>query len=206
MLSQGDSTADPSARDIYMAFIKERDHKPGNVYLHPTHRLDRPVSGCLLMAKTSKGLSRMTQLFKSRDVHKKYIAISTSRDRDRAFGETLDIRGFIRKDKRNNRVEHKSKPFADAKSAQTLVTCLAHVNGYFVLSCEPKTGRSHQIRVQLASVGLPIVGDVKYGGEKYKEGFIHLHAHGLRFEHPIKKEQINIECQVPGYGLWHLVP
>lgn len=202
MLSQGDRTGDLSIRDHMMNYIKARDKKPGNVFLHPVHRLDRPVSGCLLMAKTSKALSRLAALFKERKVTKSYVAISTSNDALPELGRSKVIRGFIRKDRTRNIVTHSFKEMRDGKEAITEIERLSVAQPYQVILCRPQTGRAHQIRIQLSAIGLPIVGDVKYGGDKADPRSIYLHAFQLSFVHPVRKEEVTIKAQVPSDGLW----
>ncbi|MDX1686237.1 MAG: RluA family pseudouridine synthase [Saprospiraceae bacterium] len=201
-LTQGDRSGDQPLREALMSWIKVRDAKPGRVFLHPVHRLDRPVSGCLIFSKTSKSLSRMTQLFKRKAVDKHYSAICTLTSGSRKVGTHYVIDGYIKKHSRRNIVEHRKKPFEGAKHAQTEVELVRTLDGYYLFACKPLTGRSHQIRVQLSSIGYPIVGDLKYGGIKHDPGSILLHSTSCRFIHPVRKTELHVEAPFPNDPLW----
>lgn len=205
MLSQGDRTGDGTARDVVMQFIKERDQKPGNVFAHPAHRLDRPVSGLLIMAKTSKGLSRMTQLFRNREVDKCYLAVCKANRDLIQFGQHHTIKGYISKDRKRNIVRHHETPYKDAKQAITKIERLRIADGLHILKCYPITGRPHQIRIQLASIGLPILGDKKYGRKEVEHPIFHLHSWSAGFIHPVKKERIDIVASFPHNGQWPMI-
>jgi 23S rRNA pseudouridine1911/1915/1917 synthase len=205
-LSQGDKTGDFSMVDAVKAYIKQRYDKPGDVYLGLVHRLDRPVSGVLLFARTSKALTRMNKLFAERDVQKTYWAIVGEQPKE-TEGTLV---GFIYKDSEKNK--SKLLPKADsnrhqgAKKAELSYNLIARLGHNVLLEVKPKTGRPHQIRVQLAGIGTPIRGDIKYGyREPNEDGNIHLHSRSLGFVHPVKKEGVLITASVPRMDqVWQL--
>jgi 23S rRNA pseudouridine1911/1915/1917 synthase len=208
MLVQGDETGDYTLTDWVKDYIKVRYHKPGDVFLGVIHRLDRPVSGVVLMARTSKGLIRMNEMFAERKVTKTYWAI-TSRQPDPLIGH---LEHLIEKDPATlmgKAYPPKSKqPSKAAKLAILDYEMVAQINDKYLIEVKPETGRHHQIRVQLAKIGCPIRNDVKYGGELTgrDKGKIYLHAYSLSFEHPVTKEQISFKAQLPSAGddIWRL--
>ena len=188
MLVHGDQTGDQTLLDEAKAYIKHKYNKPGAVFLHPVHRIDRPVSGIVLLARTSKAHDRLLNQFKDRAVKKFYLAVVEGiPDTDHGL-----LRHNLRKDGRTNRVsvvqslkDRKSKP------AETAYFHIATMHNRSLLLVQPITGRSHQIRVQLAATGLPISGDVKYGGPKHDNPkSILLHHIQLSLEHPVRKDPI----------------
>ncbi|MEM9930807.1 MAG: RNA pseudouridine synthase, partial [Bacteroidota bacterium] len=209
ILSQGDSTGDTTVMDWTKNYIKHRYNKPGDVFLGSVHRLDRPVSGVIIFARTSKALTRMNDLFRDRKVTKKYWAIVT--DQPKPIEGSL--RGYIFKDRDRNR--SKIVPKADsnrhkgAKLAKLDYRLLGRVGSNVLLEVTPETGRPHQIRVQLADqLKTPIRGDLKYGDRNRNEdGNINLHSRSLSFIHPVKKEEVKIVAPVPRedqlWGLFH---
>lgn len=198
-LSQGDQTGDDSLIETLKAFIKIRDEKPGNVYLGLIHRLDRPTSGVLAFAKTSKALTRMNELFKGRDVQKTYWALVEGKP-EKDF-ERLEH--YLRKNQKNNKVSVYTKPTQDAKQAILEYRVLGRLDNYSLLEVELFTGRSHQIRAQLSYIGHSIKGDLKYGAKRSNpDGSISLHARQLTFEHPVKKEKIEVIATPPVDKLW----
>ncbi|WP_116124315.1 RluA family pseudouridine synthase [Lewinella sp. IMCC34183] len=206
-LSQGDATGDVTVMDLVKEYIKVRYNKPGDVFLGSIHRLDRPVSGVILFARTSKGLSRMTELFRERKVTKKYWAI-VSEQPSPIEGR---LEGFIYKDAKKNisKVLPKanSNRHPGAKKAVLDYRLLGRVGSNVLLEVTPETGRPHQIRVQLAQqLNSPIRGDLKYGFRQANEdGNINLHSRSLEFLHPIKKEQVLITAEPPRNDqLWQL--
>lgn len=207
LLSQGDATGDRTVMDWVKAYIKDRYNKPGDVYLGSIHRLDRPVSGVILFARTSKALTRMNDMFRDRKVTKKYWAIVTDQP-DPIAGS---LKGFIYKDTNRNR--SKIVPKADsnrhkgAKLAKLDYRLLGRVGTNVLLEVKPETGRPHQIRVQLADqLKTPIRGDLKYGSRlRNEDGQINLHSRSLEFQHPVKKEPVKIEAPIPERDqLWQL--
>lgn len=205
-LSQSDVTGDVSMVEAVKAYIKQRYNKPGDVFLGLVHRLDRPVSGVLLFARTSKGLTRMNKLFAERKVEKTYWAVVG----EQPSPTEGKLKGFIYKDKTKNK--SKILPKADsnrhqgAKSAELSYALKGRIGRNVLLEVRPKTGRPHQIRVQLSHNGTPIRGDIKYGyREPNEDGNIHLHSRSLAFIHPVKKEPVLITAAVPrGDQIWEL--
>lgn len=189
-ITQGDKTGDPSLPDLVKAYIKERDNKPGNVFCGVIHRLDRPVSGVVLLAKTSKALSRMTQLVASREFTKTYWAVVQAPPPCPA-GELED---WLLKNERQNRSYVVDASRTGAKLARLSYRELAvSTGGYHLLEVTLHTGRHHQIRCQLSHMGCPIKGDLKYGAHRSNpDGSISLHARCVSFEHPVTHEQITI--------------
>jgi 23S rRNA pseudouridine1911/1915/1917 synthase len=202
MLIQGDRTGDETLLDIGKSYIKKKYNKPGAVYLHPVHRLDRPVSGVSVFARTSKALSRMNELFREHKITKTYIAIVNER-MPANKGKLID---FIKKDTKTNTariVAGKSNRSKDAKKAELEYREMARIAKNHLIKVLPKTGRPHQIRVQLSHVGCPIMGDVKYGSKKRNEyDIIFLHALSLEFVHPVKKEPMKISAAPPKLQDW----
>ena len=207
VLSQSDATGDRTVMDQVKAYIKFRYDKPGAVFLGSIHRLDRPVSGVIIFARTSKALTRMNELFKGRKVSKTYWAI-VSEQPEPIEGK---LSGYIFKDKERNR--SKIVPKADsnrhkgAKLARLDYRLLGRVGANVLLEVRPETGRPHQIRVQLAEqLDAPIRGDLKYGhGSRNEDGQINLHARSLEFVHPVTKEPVKITAPVPTEDqIWNL--
>ncbi len=198
LLSQGDETCEPSLVELAKAYLKATYHKPGNVYLGLLHRLDRPTSGVVLLAKTSKCASRLSAQFRAGAVEKLYRAIVEGRPIERE-GEWIDT---LAKDCRTNRVEVVPAASSQSKEARVGFRVVDRWRDYSVLELNPRTGRSHQLRVQLAARGLPIVGDRKYGARSRLRaadgGYrIALHARQLKFTHPTRREVISVDAPVP---------
>lgn len=189
-ITQGDKTGDPALPDLIKAYIKERDNKPGNVFCGVIHRLDRPVSGAVIFAKTSKALSRMTQLVASRDFHKIYWAVVQNTPKQ-AEGECVD---WLLKNEKQNRSYVVDATRPGAKEARLSYRHIAtSAGGYHLLEVELHTGRHHQIRCQLANMGCPIKGDLKYGAPRSNaDGSISLHSRSLCFTHPVSHQPITI--------------
>lgn len=197
---QGDKTGDVPLCQKLKDFIKERDHKPGNVFLGVVHRLDRPVSGVCLFAKTSKALSRMNTLFaQHKQVTKTYWAICTHVPKP-TEGTLVH---WLTRDERRNVARAYEREVANSKRAHLDYRLVAQSDRYCLLEVDLHTGRHHQIRCQLAKVGCPIKGDLKYGAPRSNpDGGISLHARRLTFIHPVTHEQISIEASVPKDALW----
>lgn len=198
-LAQGDETGDVPLIDSLKEFIKVRDQKPGNVYLGLIHRLDRPTSGILVFAKTSKALTRMNELFKTRDVKKVYWAIVEGNPTIKQ----ARLEHFLKKNPKNNKTTVFNKPTDQAKQAILQYKLLGNLDHYSLVEVELFTGRSHQIRAQLSHIGHPIKGDLKYGSKRSNpDGSISLHARKLTFTHPVKKEEITIIAPPPQQAIW----
>lgn len=198
-LVQGDKTGDVPLIENIKQFIKVRDKKPGNVYLGLIHRLDRPTSGVLIFAKTSKALSRMNEMFKTRDVEKLYWAIVEGKVEQKF--ERLEH--YLRKNQKKNLVTVFTHPTKDAKKAILEYKVLGELDNYTLLEVDLYTGRSHQIRSQLSFIGHPIKGDLKYGSKRSnRDGSISLHARKISFIHPVSKETIEIIAQPPKDKIW----
>lgn len=199
VLVHGDETGDFTLADAVKGYIKDRYKKPGDVFLGVIHRIDRPVSGVVLFARTSKGLTRMNRLFQERKVSKKYLAVVNQKP-DPLEGT---LTHFLAKDNKKNVARvHKSEK-KGAKNSITEYKLIAGLSGYFLLEINPITGRPHQIRIQLATHGCPIVGDLKYGYSRPTQNkSICLHCSKLSFEHPIKKTHIEIEADMPTKEYW----
>jgi 23S rRNA pseudouridine1911/1915/1917 synthase len=188
--SQGDKTEDPSAIDLAAEYIKQEYNKPGNVYVGLAHRIDRPTSGALILCKTSKSLSRMGELFKKREIQKCYLALVQGHTTEQYF----HLQDYLYKDKQKNISRVVTSKHKDSKLAELDGEALSYINGRTLLKIYPHTGRSHQIRVQLSNFGLPIVGDVKYGGPRHNDSrAISLHSHSLSFLHPVTKKPLVVE-------------
>lgn len=191
---QGDKTGDKPLSDYVKEYIKEKYNKPGDVFLGTVHRIDRPVSGIVLFARTSKSLSRLNEMFRSKEVEKTYWAVV----KERPVPEQGRLVHYLIK----NEAKNKSKAFTEEKSgalrSELDYRLIASSDNYHLLEIKPQTGRHHQIRVQLAVIGCPIKGDVKYGFNRTnKDASIHLHARKVNFIHPVKKEQIVIIANPP---------
>jgi 23S rRNA pseudouridine1911/1915/1917 synthase len=202
-LVQGDRTGDPPLSEIVKEWIRIKYQKPGNVFTGVVHRIDRPVSGVVIFAKTSKALSRLNELFKTKDVSKTYIAAVCSSPKN----PSGSIRTFLKKDASKNKSFGSTKPKTGAKEATLDYEHVFSSDRYFFLKVLPHTGRHHQIRVQLSEMGCPIKGDIKYGAPRTnKDGSIHLHARSIHFIHPVKKEPLTIKAPFPHDPVWNSLP
>lgn len=189
--SQSDLTQDTCILDVAKDYIKVNYNKPGNVYASLVHRIDRPVSGTLMLAKTSKAMTRMTAQFRDRKIKKEYIAIVDQPVEKASY----HLKDYLLKNRKRNISRVVPADFKDAKFAELMATRGPSFGRFTLMKIAPKTGRSHQIRNQLAHIGLPIVGDVKYGGSRHTEKrAICLHSHSLTFAHPTTKEEMTISC------------
>jgi 23S rRNA pseudouridine1911/1915/1917 synthase len=196
---QGDKTGDEPLSELLKRFIKERDAKPGNVFMGVTHRLDRPVSGVTLFAKTSKALSRLNELFRMGDVKKTYWAIV----KDRPPKDEDTITHYLTRNEKQNKSTAHSKPVPNAKEARLIYKLITSSDTYYLLEVQLLTGRHHQIRCQLAAIGCPIKGDLKYGFSRSNpDGGISLHARSAELIHPVKKELLKIIASAPDEKLW----
>lgn len=197
---QGDKTGDVPLVDSVKEFIKERDAKPGNVFLGLPHRLDRPVSGLVVLAKTSKALARLNEMFRLGNVSKIYWAITS----ERPPKSEDSLHGFLRSDSRQNKSFVSSRPRSDAKEARLDYRLLGASDRYNLIEVTLLTGRKHQIRAMLSSIGCPVRGDLKYGAKRSNpDGSISLHARRIKFEHPVSKKMIDVVAPVPQHDpLW----
>ncbi len=203
IIVQGDKTGDDSLLEITRALVKKKFNKPGNVFLGLVHRLDRPVSGVVVFARTSKALARMNRLFAERKVKKHYVAIVGNRPKE--FNAML--KHFISKDSKKNRVNTSKKKTTGAKEGILEYKMRAEVSGKVMLDVYPRTGRPHQIRAQLGYINCPIVGDLKYGYPHPTENkSICLHCRSLSFIHPVSQEPIKIKDARPNTIPWSLFP
>lgn len=199
---QGDKTGDTPLSDMLKAWLKEKYCKPGNVFVGVTHRLDRPVSGVVLFAKTSKALPRMNDMFRNGEVKKTYWAIVKNRP-PQEEGDL--VHWLVRNEKQNKSFAYTSeKP--DSKKAVLYYKLIAISDNYCLLEVDLKTGRHHQIRCQLAKMGCPIKGDLKYGADRSnKDGGISLHSRSAEFIHPVSKQPVRIVAPVPDDNLWQSI-
>lgn len=196
---QGDKTGDRPLADIVKEYIKEKYNKPGNVFLGVVHRLDRPVGGLVVFAKTSKALSRLNDMFRNGDVHKTYWAIVKKRD----IPSEGTLTGWLTRNERQNKSYAHDREVAGAKKAVLNYKVRSVSDNYMLLEVQLLTGRHHQIRCQLAHMGCPIKGDLKYGSPRSNpDGSISLQSHRVEFVHPVSKERICIEAPVPADRLW----
>lgn len=199
VIVHADKTGDKTLEDYVKDYIKEKYNKPGDVFLGTVHRLDRPVSGLIIFARTSKGLERMNELFRKRDIQKTYWAI-TRRKPEKKTGK---LTNWLVKDHERNVVTAYDYQVENAQKAELNYRYLGTINRYHLIEVEPITGRPHQIRVQLASIGCPIRGDVKYGFDKPNpDGSINLHSRRVYFVHPVKKEPVLCKAAVPENAFW----
>ncbi len=191
---QGDKTGDETLCETVQAFIKDRDDKPGNVFLGVTHRLDRPTSGAVIFAKTSKALSRMNALFRDHGVAKSYWAVLYPGDLE-TEGRLTD---YLWRDQKKNRSFVCDKGKKDAKKAVLSYKIIARSERYLLAEIDLETGRHHQIRAQFSFRGCPVKGDLKYGAKRSNPGGgIHLHARRVRFVHPVSGKEIDVTAPVP---------
>lgn len=198
-LVQGDKTGDASLIDLIKDFIKIRDHKPGNVYLGLVHRIDRPTSGLVIFAKTSKALSRLTQMVKDRKIKKIYWAVVQKG----LIPKSQELIHYLKKNQKNNKVIVFPRETEGAKKAILSYNIIKTLDNYQLLEVNLQTGRHHQIRAQLSKIGVSIKGDLKYGAARSnKNGGIHLHARKLEFIHPVSKENISVIAPVPKDNIW----
>ncbi|WP_130867679.1 RluA family pseudouridine synthase [Chryseobacterium indologenes] len=193
-LVQGDKTGDESLLESIKNFIKIRDAKPGNVFLGLVHRIDRPTSGLVIYAKTSKALSRLTQMVKNREVKKTYWAVVVKE----MIPQSQRLVHYLKKNEKNNKAIVFPKATEGAKEAILTYHVIKTLDNYLLLEIDLETGRHHQIRAQLSKTGVPIKGDLKYGSPRSNpDGGINLHARKLEFIHPVTKEKIEIIAPVP---------
>lgn len=201
---QGDKTGDTPLSDIVKAYIKEKYQKPGEVFLGVTHRLDRPTTGVVLFARTSKALTRLNKMFQSHEqICKTYWAIVEKNDK-LLSDEAIRLEHYLWRNEKQNKSFVVKSGTKDAKRAVLSYRAIAQSDRYMLLEINLETGRHHQIRCQLAAIGCPIKGDLKYGAKRSNpDGGISLHARKIEFVHPVSKQQISIIAPVPDDALWH---
>lgn len=198
-LVHSDKTGDTPLEDYLKSYIKNTYGKPGNVFLRACHRLDRPVSGALIYGKTSKGLERMTGLFREKMVQKTYWALA-----ERVPAKTEGrVSHFLEKDRAKNVVRAFPKDGPNRKQAITTYKVIGRFDSGYLFELKPVTGRSHQLRVMMAGMKCPILGDLKYGGKKISNGrAILLHARSIAFMHPVQQKMLNISAPLPSLSEW----
>ncbi len=199
VLVQPDKSGEDALEQLLKLYIKEKHNKPGEVFLGVCHRIDRPVSGVVVFAKTSKALVRMNEMFKTKEVQKTYLAVVQE-----APAETqAHLTHWMKKDERKNISRAYNEQIQGALKSELDYIVIKSIDRYHLLEVNPHTGRHHQIRAQLSKIGSPIKGDIKYGSKRTnKDGSIHLHAHKISFVHPVKKERIEIVAPVPNETVW----
>ncbi|MBQ9386510.1 MAG: RNA pseudouridine synthase [Bacteroidaceae bacterium] len=196
---QGDKTGDVPLSDIVALYLKEKYAKPGNVFVGVPHRLDRPVSGVVVLAKTSKALARLNEMFRVGGVDNRYLAIVKNRPKEPA-GQLVNW--LVRNEKQNRSFAY-DREVPGSKQAILNYRLVASSVNYHLLEVELMTGRHHQIRCQLSKMGCPIKGDLKYGAERSNpDGSISLHAYRVSFEHPVSHQMIDVKAPLPDDSLW----
>lgn len=196
---QGDKTGDKPLSETVKDYIRDKYHKPGNVFLGVVHRLDRPVAGLVVFARTSKALSRLNEMFRKGEVHKTYWAITKNAP---AEPEGTLVNWIVRNEKQNKSYVY-DKEVPNAKRAELKYRVIAHADNYHLLEVNLLTGRHHQIRCQLAHMGCVIKGDLKYGAPRSNaDGSISLLSHEVTFIHPVSKMEIKAESLIPDDRLW----
>lgn len=196
---QGDKTGDTPLSDIVKEYIRQKYNKPGNVFLGVVHRLDRPVSGLVVFAKTSKALTRLNEMFRTGNVHKIYWAIT----RNIPPQPSGRLEQWIVRNEKQNKSYVYNREMPNSKKAILEYTTISTSDNYTLLEVRLMTGRHHQIRCQLAAMGCPIKGDLKYGAKRSNpDGSISLMSHHIEFIHPVSKETINLTAPLPPHSIW----
>lgn len=196
---QGDKTGDKPLSDVVKEYIKEKYDKPGDVFLGVVHRLDRPTTGIVVFARTSKALTRLNELFSKRETQKTYWAVVKNQP-PKAEDNLVH---YLKRNPKNNTSKAHLKEVPESKKASLDYKIIAKLTNYFALEINLHTGRHHQIRSQLSFIGCPIKGDLKYGFDRSNpDGGIHLHARKLTFVHPVSKENLEIIAPVPDDVIW----
>ena len=199
-ITQGDKTGDKPLSDVVKNYIKTKFNKPGNVYLGVVHRLDRPTSGVIIFARTSKALERLNKMFREKKINKTYWAIVKGCPKK----EKDTLINFLKKNPKKNKSSVYQHEISGAKRAVLHYQVIQKLDNYTLLEIDLETGRHHQIRTQLSAIGFPIKGDLKYGfNRSNKDGSIHLHARKIEFIHPVSKEQISLIAPTPNDVIWN---
>ena len=202
VLVQGDETGDKPLSELVKEYLKKKYNKPGNVFAGVIHRIDRPVSGLVLLAKTSKALERMNKQFADKKVQKTYLMITGTKPNPTA----RTLTHWLTKDSKRNLAKAHPKEVKDSKYCELSYSLVKESDRYFLIEVKPVTGRSHQIRCQMSSIGCVIKGDLKYGAPRSNtDGGICLHSFQLTFEHPVTGEKIELKAPVPNETLWNVL-
>ena len=198
-ITQGDKTGDKPLSDVVKEYIKDKYNKPNNVYLGVVHRLDRPTSGVVIFAKTSKALERLNKMLREKKINKTYWAVVKNQPKK----ESDTLINWLRKNPKNNKSTAYNKESDGTKNAVLHYKTIKKLNSYSLLEIDLETGRHHQIRCQLSYIGSPIKGDLKYGfNRSNKDGSIHLHARKIEFTHPVSKDEISLTAPTPREVIW----
>jgi 23S rRNA pseudouridine1911/1915/1917 synthase len=199
---QGDKTGDKPLSEVIKEYLKEKYNKPGEVFLGVVHRLDRPTSGIVVFARTSKALTRLNEMFSNRETQKTYWAIVKNRPEN----AEATLVHYLKRNEKNNTSKAHLKEVPESKKASLEYKIIKELDNYFALEIHLHTGRQHQIRAQLAAIGCPIKGDLKYGFDRSNsDGGIHLLARKLVFIHPVSKENIEIVAPTPNDAIWNSI-
>ncbi|MBF6642533.1 RNA pseudouridine synthase [Flavobacterium sp. J49] len=197
---QGDKTGDKPLSEVVKEYLKEKYNKPGEVFLGVVHRLDRPTTGIVVFARTSKALTRLNELFSKRETQKTYWAVV----KNKPPKTEENLVHFLKRNEKNNTSKAHLKEVPESKKASLDYKIIKELNNYFALEIHLHTGRHHQIRAQLSAIGCPIKGDLKYGFDRSNpDGGIHLHARKLVFTHPVTKETLEIMAPTPNDVIWN---
>jgi len=198
-ITQGDKTGDTPLSDVVKEYIKEKFNKPGNVFIGVVHRLDRPTSGVIIFARTSKALERLNKMLREKTIDKTYWAVVKKQPKIAA--NTLT--NYLKKNPKNNKSSVFNKEIDGSKQAVLHYKTLKRLDNYSLLEIDLETGRHHQIRAQLSAIGSPIKGDLKYGFNRSNtNGSIHLHARKIQFIHPVSNQHIDITAPLPKDVIW----
>ncbi len=201
ILVQGDETGDTPLVDLIKAYLKEKYHKPGNVFAGLVHRIDRPVSGLVIFAKTSKALERLNSSFRERQVEKTYWAVVKNEPQETS-GVLIH---WLTKDTKRNLAKAHNKEVKDSKKCELRYKVVGKTDNYYLLEVNPVTGRAHQIRCQLSAIHCPIRGDLKYGFQRSNDDAgINLHAYKVVLDHPVTKTKLHLKAALPDNNFWNL--
>ena len=199
-ITQGDKTGDKPLSDVVKEYIKDKYNKPGNVFIGTVHRLDRPTSGIVIFARTSKALERLNKMLRDKTINKTYWALVKNQPKKKSDS----LINFLKKDTKKNKSFVYKKEIDGSKKAILHYKILKKLDNYSLLEIDLETGRHHQIRTQLSYIGSPIKGDLKYGfNRSNKDGSISLHARKIEFTHPVSKEQISVTASLPVDVIWN---
>jgi len=199
-ITQGDKTGDKPLSDVVKEYVKDKYNKPGNVFIGTVHRLDRPTSGIVIFARTSKALERLNKMLRDKTINKTYWALVKNKPKK----ESDTLIDFLKKDTKKNKSFVYKKEIEGSKKATLHYKIIKKLDNYSLLEIDLETGRHHQIRTQLSYIGSPIKGDLKYGFDRSnKDGSISLHARKIEFIHPVSKENISLIAPTPDDPIWN---